>query len=209
MLIAKDSQHVEWSGVMRLNVLIDLSGTLHIGDVACPGAVDAVRRLSKAKPASGSSFAFRFCSNTTKESTEDLQDRLRRAGFDAADVAARRITTSLEACTRLCIDKRWRPMLLLTPSAQQSFKRAYAEEGLEQHAFYVESDKQPDNMSEQERSKLRQCDTVVVGLAPDLFNARWLDEAFRILSGEYGGGEKRLVATHRGRFASVFLHIPC
>ena len=54
-------------------------------------------------------------------------------------------------------------------------------------------------MDERERRLLEQCDTVIVGLAPDLFGAEWMDAAFRVLAGEYSRGEKRLVATHRGK----------
>lgn len=55
-------------------------------------------------------------------------------------------------------------------------------------------------MDEEQRARLERCDTVVVGLAPELFGADWMDEAFRILSSEYSNGEKHLVATHRALY---------
>lgn len=212
--------------MMRINLLIDLSGTLHIGDTACPGAVSALHRLCSAKTtAQCSSVRLRFCSNTTKESTQDLQKRLQRAGFAASDVPTDRITTSLEACKLLCVEQQWKPLLLLTPSAQASFRESLsssrqkavdgrrgantASEGQLQHAFFPAPDTPPERLSDEERAQLRACDTVVVGLAPSLFTAAWLDEAFRILTGEYEAGPKRLVATHRGELPMYLRTLPC
>ena len=41
-------------------VLIDLAGVLHVGDIALPGAVDALARLREA------GFKLRFLTNTTR-----------------------------------------------------------------------------------------------------------------------------------------------
>lgn len=60
-------------------LLIDLSGTLHIGDQATPGAAEALRRARDA------GLAIRFCSNTSKESTADLKSRLTKIGFAVND----------------------------------------------------------------------------------------------------------------------------
>jgi hypothetical protein len=56
-------------------LLIDLSGTLHIGDVPTPSAPNAVQRLREAR------VPFRFCSNTSKESKKDLCHGLKKMGF--------------------------------------------------------------------------------------------------------------------------------
>ena len=56
-------------------LLIDLSGTLHVGNDPTPGAVHALARLRAAK------IPFRFCSNTSKESTESIRKRLETMGF--------------------------------------------------------------------------------------------------------------------------------
>lgn len=60
-------------------LLIDLSGTLHIGNSATPGAVEALRKARKA------GLAIRFCSNTSKESTADLKARLIKIGLEVND----------------------------------------------------------------------------------------------------------------------------
>jgi len=55
-------------------VLVDLNGTLHIEDAAVPGAQEALKRLR------GASVMVRFVTNTTKESKQDLLDRLKKIG---------------------------------------------------------------------------------------------------------------------------------
>lgn len=95
-------------------LLIDLSGTLHIGPTAIPGAVDAIERLREAK------FPFKFwfvllrlphmimgrdsnrflSSNTSKESTVALINRLAEAGFT---IHPEEIFTSLGAMRELLI----------------------------------------------------------------------------------------------------------
>lgn len=59
-------------------LLIDLSGTIHIGTNQTPRAVEALQRLRSFRPA----IPFRFCSNTSKESTADVINRLREIGFE-------------------------------------------------------------------------------------------------------------------------------
>lgn len=51
---------------MRVNLLVDLSGTIHIGDVACPGAIAALDRIGKAKAIAPHSVKLRFCSKKRK-----------------------------------------------------------------------------------------------------------------------------------------------
>jgi HAD superfamily hydrolase (TIGR01450 family) len=193
---------------MRLNLLIDLSGTLHIGDQACPGAIAALKQLFSSKPVKEkcSDIKVRFCSNTTKESKEDLQKRLVRIGFDEEIVTTNRIMTSLQACTQLCVKQQWNPLLILTPSAQNSFRDLLANGSKSdtknsiQHAFFPDPNSPPSKLSSKEKEDLKKCDSVIVGLAPNLFNSEWLDEAFRILSNEYQEGQKHLVATHRALY---------
>ena len=57
-------------------LLIDLSGTLHTESTPLPGAAQALKILR------ASGIPFRFCSNTSKESTSSLCQTLRRIGFD-------------------------------------------------------------------------------------------------------------------------------
>ena len=73
-------------------ILIDLSGTLHVGSSSLPGAVSALQRLRDAR------IPFRFCSNTSKESTADLVKKLRGMGFGVSD---EEVWTSLGAVKRI------------------------------------------------------------------------------------------------------------
>ncbi|KAG0303254.1 Haloacid dehalogenase-like hydrolase domain-containing protein 2 [Linnemannia gamsii] len=73
-------------------VLIDVSGTVHVGDKAIPGAVQALDRLR------ASGIPFRFCTNTTQYSGDTLANKLRKFGFD---VKREEIFTSLSACRQL------------------------------------------------------------------------------------------------------------
>ena len=83
-------------------ILIDLSGTLHIGNTPTPGAVEALHRLRHA----ASAPPFRFCSNTSKESGVALGGRLRGMGFEVRAESAsccgdvREVWTSVGAVRR-------------------------------------------------------------------------------------------------------------
>lgn len=74
-------------------LLINLSGTLHVGSSPTPGAVDALAQLRAAH------VPFRFCSNTSKEGRDALQTRLRDMGFALNEEKAglREMWTSLGA----------------------------------------------------------------------------------------------------------------
>lgn len=81
-------------------LLIDLSGTLHIGSTAIPGAVQALQRLR------ASGIPFRFCSNTSKESTSSLCRKLRQIGFDIPqEVEREEVWTSIGAVRQLLQDR--------------------------------------------------------------------------------------------------------
>lgn len=76
-------------------LLIDLSGTLHIGDTPTKDAVNALRRLRQA------GIPFRFCSNTSKESTTALRERLTHMGFEIrSDGPKEELWTSIGAVKR-------------------------------------------------------------------------------------------------------------
>jgi ribonucleotide monophosphatase NagD (HAD superfamily) len=77
-------------------VLIDLSGTLHVGDTPIKGAVEAIDRLRRAgipvctvalvpRTHTHPQCQFRFCTNTTKEGKGSLQERLSRVGISAKE----------------------------------------------------------------------------------------------------------------------------
>src|ERR1700729_3125888 len=57
-------------------LLIDISGNLHVDITPTPNAVEAFQRLI------GSKIPFRLCSNTSKESSISLENRLNSMGFD-------------------------------------------------------------------------------------------------------------------------------
>lgn len=59
-------------------LLIDISGTLLIGTAPTPGAAQALTRLRDAN------IPFRFCSNTSKESTTEICRKMREASMDVS-----------------------------------------------------------------------------------------------------------------------------
>jgi ribonucleotide monophosphatase NagD (HAD superfamily) len=61
-------------------LLIDLSGTIHIDTRPVPMSSQAIGRLRAA-----TSLPFRFCSNTSKESTAALRDKLDKMGIETHD----------------------------------------------------------------------------------------------------------------------------
>lgn len=71
-------------------LLIDISGNLHVDITPTPNAVEAFQRLI------GSKIPFRLCSNSSKESTISLENRLISMGFDliAANAATRNVSSS-------------------------------------------------------------------------------------------------------------------
>lgn len=71
-------------------VLLDLSGTLHIGEKPIPGAVSAVRLLAKTH-----SIPVLCLTNTTKVSRHVLHQQLTRMGFDCLTIDS--ILTSMIA----------------------------------------------------------------------------------------------------------------
>lgn len=127
-------------------VLIDLSGTLHIENTAIPGAVEALTRLRSAN------IPVKFVTNTTKESSNFLHNRLVKLGFD---IKKEEIFSSLAAARRLIISRKLNPMLLIDSAANEDFE-----------------DLIQDNNKQ---------NAVVVGLAPDKFHYEELNKAFRLL----------------------------
>lgn len=182
----------------RYNLLIDLNGTCHIGDTPTPGAIEAVRKLRAAQQQCPDRLNLRFCSNTSKESASSLLSRLRRVGLDPDLVSAHDVFTSLDAAHRFVVRQKLRPLLLLSSSAQSVFKE---DKEIAATCFFARAEVDPESLNIDDKLRLRSCNAVVVGLCPELMTQSWLDEAFRLLSGEHGGAEQvTLIATHRGRF---------
>lgn len=77
-------------------LLIDISGTLLIGTTPTPGAAQALTRLRDAN------IPFRFCSNTSKESTTEICRKMREASMD---VSSEEVWTSVGAVNGLLKEK--------------------------------------------------------------------------------------------------------
>ena len=96
-------------------LLVDLSGTLHTESTPLPGAIQALQRLR------ASGIPFRFCSNTSKESTSSLCQKLRRIGFDIPPETERKeVWTSVGAVRQLLEDrglKRFAAFFLSPPNS--------------------------------------------------------------------------------------------
>jgi len=133
-------------------VLIDLSGTLHVGKKAiqgCPAALEKLEKWAKDNRAT-----FRFLSNTTKDSKASLVETLQSIGF--GNIRAEKVITPLQAAgdaVRAAGAKN--PLCLLNESSS-------AELGL-----VLDSTKP--------------YDSVVLGLSPDSFHYEKLNQAFRLL----------------------------
>jgi len=159
-------------------VLIDLSGTLHVESTPLPGAIRALQRLRD------SGIPFRFCSNTSKESTSSLCQKLRQIGFDIPPETERKeVWTSVGAVRQLLEDRGLkRPYFLLSDSAKEE-------------CAPKSSDPAED----------KGYDSVVVGLSPPHFHYDALTTAFRILKREapYVSSEPpSLIATHKAKYVS-------
>ncbi|KAJ7468303.1 HAD-like domain-containing protein [Mycena galericulata] len=166
-------------------LLVDISGTLHVGSKPTPRAVDAFRRLQE------SGVPYRLCSNTSKESTHDVSARLRGLGFDVQDPVVRgecgrEVWTSIGAVRSVLEDMGVRrPYLILSDSARQELLGdASAHEG-------EDEDNTP-------------YDAVVVGLCPARLDYAHLNTAFRILAREHSAPapaarQPPLIAAHVAR----------
>ncbi|OQR74319.1 haloacid dehalogenase hydrolase domain-containing protein 2-like [Tropilaelaps mercedesae] len=93
-------------------VLIDLSGTLHVGDKATRDAPAALKRLREV------GVKIRFVTNTTKESSTKLHSRLLALGFD---IDRNEIFSSLIAARDYVRKHQLRPYLLVHDDAMEDF----------------------------------------------------------------------------------------
>lgn len=117
---------------MLKGILIDLSGTVHVGDRPISGAVEAIRRLQQG------GIPFRFVTNTSRKTRRMLHDDLRRMGFT---VPVEHIFTAPLAVRRHLEQQNLRPYLLIHPSLAPEFADLPQEDpnavvvGFAQHAF--------------------------------------------------------------------------
>lgn len=99
--------------------LLDLAGTLHLGDELLPGAAQAVARLREA------GLPLLFVSNTSRQTRDALVARLSRAGLA---LPPEEVFTAPLAGRRLLEARGLRPLLLVHPELLPEF------EGLERDA---------------------------------------------------------------------------
>ena len=131
--------------------MIDLNGTLHVGDRPLPGAIEAVQELRK------NGFLLKFVTNSSRESRRSLLARLRRIGFDVAD---EELHSALTAAKMKIKRENLNPLLLLSDSALEDF------DGVGD----VSCGGVVDNY-----------DSVVVGFAPEKFNHDATTTAMNVL----------------------------
>lgn len=129
--------------------LIDLSGTIHVAERAIPGAIQACSQLHQL------GISVRFLTNTTKMSSVDLLDQLRRIGFEEDSIPPDSILTSTRAARDYLLRHHLRPLCLV-------------EESLLADLVGVERNEEDPNC-------------ILIGLAPDEFNYQRLNQAFRVL----------------------------
>eukprot|EP00055_Hartaetosiga_balthica_P008871 m.34223 g.34223 ORF g.34223 m.34223 type:complete len:267 (+) comp6506_c0_seq1:32-832(+) len=125
-------------------VLIDISGTLLIGNEPTPNAVNAIARLRSGK------IPFRIVTNTSKESAKSILARLHQLGFD---IKEEEVFTALSATRQLLIQRKAACLFLLKDEVMSDF------EGI--------STESPTS--------------VVIGLAPEMFDYTHMNEAFKVL----------------------------
>lgn len=78
-------------------LLLDLSGTLHIGSRPTPRGIESLAKLRAA------GVPFRICSNTSKDSARALAQKLRDMGYD---IREHEMFTSLQACKAELVARR-------------------------------------------------------------------------------------------------------
>ncbi|KAJ6638783.1 Haloacid dehalogenase-like hydrolase domain-containing protein 2 [Pseudolycoriella hygida] len=127
------------------SIFIDLSGTLHVDNEQTAGAVEALKILRSAD------LSIRFVTNTTKESSKTLFDRLINIGFE---LKQEDIFSSLSAAVNYIKANNLNPLYMLSDDALNDF---------------------PPVNDDAEK------DAVVVGLSPKDFNYDTMTKAFLIL----------------------------
>lgn len=159
--------------------LVDISGTLHVGDKAIQGAIDACRKLIQ-NTTDQQNFKVLFLTNTSKVSSETLLQQLRGMGFDESCIPSREsIVTSNSATRQYLISNGLRPYCLV-------------EDDLVENDFHGVEMTDPN--------------CVLVGLAPSKFCYDKLNGAFRLLSKlkeeQNANGEDKpsFIAIHRAKY---------
>lgn len=109
-----EAQHKDFSkdSLMTKGVLIDLSGTVHLGEKEIPGAIAAVRSIRE------SGLPLRFVTNTSRMTRGMLQELLKRLGLA---VPPEHIFTAPRALRGYLRQNGLRPFLLVHPRLHEEF----------------------------------------------------------------------------------------
>lgn len=97
---------------MIKGLLLDLSGTLYVGDQALPGAREAIRLVER------SGLPVRYVTNTSRSTRRTVFARLQTMGFP---IAEEQIFTAPLAVRQYLRSHRLRPWLLVHPNLKQEF----------------------------------------------------------------------------------------
>uniref|UniRef100_A0A7S3P8U2 Haloacid dehalogenase-like hydrolase domain-containing protein 2 n=1 Tax=Amphora coffeiformis TaxID=265554 RepID=A0A7S3P8U2_9STRA len=156
--------------MMIRGVLIDLSGTLHVGDTLIPGAVQALDRLRQ------SNYRIRFLTNTSAKSSTALRAQLETMGIQMQpeEDDEDQLVTSVLATRHYLLQQQ-------NPTNQGQLR-----------PFCLMED--TSDLKGVPLDPPHNC--VVVGLAPSQFHYASLNQAFRILL-EHPDG---LIAIHRANY---------
>lgn len=142
-------------------VLVDLSGTLHVGDCPIPGAIEAMDRLVSCTHIKG----ILFLTNTTTVARQTLYDSLvhQKMGFASCITDMDQIMTSAQAVQHYVTTHNLHPFCLVEDDMLKDLPFA-------QQQQQVNDDKDD-------------CyyDSVLVGLSPSSFHYDSLNRAFRII----------------------------
>jgi HAD superfamily hydrolase (TIGR01458 family) len=93
-------------------VLLDLSGTLYVGNDLLPGVKPALQRLLS------SSLPVRFVTNTSRSTRRQVHDKLRKMGLDLSE---EHIFTAPRAVYDYLLNHQLRPWLLVHPNLEDEF----------------------------------------------------------------------------------------
>lgn len=175
-------------------VLIDLSGTLHIGNDAIPGAREALKRLrSVAIGQQGEGkrrLAIRFLTNTSTKSVAQLLDQLNDECTLGFSVSADEMVTSIKATADYVREHCLNPLCLMEDTSD------FLVQDNDRKNPKDTAKRQPRPSAPYIPGKQKPYDSVVVGLAPSQFYYEQLNRAFRVLLEH----PSNLIAVHRGNF---------
>ncbi|KAG7349162.1 HAD-superfamily hydrolase [Nitzschia inconspicua] len=157
-------------------VLIDLSGTLHVGDQPIPGAREALQRLRQ------SGRRIRFLTNTSAKSTTQLLEQLNGPNLQF-DISRDDLTTSVLATATYVKKHNLKPLCLM-------------EDVSDMPADVQDIQPKNDALRATTVPSTTSFDSVVVGLAPTQFHYSQLNMAFRILLHH----SNNLIAIHRANY---------